>query len=115
MARTNKLLKQYESSLNDKDMSTFRIRRSEPEDRMAPGIRLATMHRVKGLEFDRVIIAGVNAGIVPYEGLGTDSSDPMVKIESEISYFICVTLSTDIIFHNPFLFISYSSPSFWCH
>jgi superfamily I DNA/RNA helicase len=84
VARTNKLLKQYESSLNDKDMSTFRIRRSEPEDRMAPGIRLATMHRVKGLEFDRVIIAGVNAGIVPYEGLGTDSSDPMVKIESEI-------------------------------
>ncbi len=84
VARTNKLLKQYESSLNDKGMSTFRIRRSEPEDRMAPGIRLATMHRVKGLEFDRVIIAGVNAGIVPYEGLGTDSSDPMVKIESEI-------------------------------
>lgn len=31
------------------------------------GIRLATMHRVKGLEFHHVIISGVNAGVVPWE------------------------------------------------
>lgn len=84
VARTNKLLKQYESALNDKDMDTYFIRRSEAEDRMAPGLRLATMHRVKGLEFDRVIIAGVNDGIVPYEGVMSDSSDPIVKRESEV-------------------------------
>jgi superfamily I DNA/RNA helicase len=29
------------------------------------GVRLATMHRVKGLEFSHVIIAWVNEGIVP--------------------------------------------------
>jgi len=84
VARTNKLLKQYESALNDKDMDTYFIRRSEAEDRMAPGLRLATMHRVKGLEFDRVIIAGLNDGIVPYEGVMSDSSDPIVKRESEV-------------------------------
>ncbi|WP_423815916.1 3'-5' exonuclease [Salinibacter altiplanensis] len=32
----------------------------QAEDRSAPGVRLATMHRAKGLEFARVIIAGVN-------------------------------------------------------
>ena len=84
VARTNKLLKQYESALNDKDMDTYFIRRSEAEDRMASGLRLATMHRVKGLEFDRVIIAGVNHGIVPYEGVMSDSLDPIVKRESEV-------------------------------
>ena len=29
------------------------------------GVRLATMHRVKGLEFDRVVMASVNADLVP--------------------------------------------------
>ncbi len=84
VARTNKLLKQYESALNDKGLDTFFVRRSEAEDRMAPGLRLATMHRVKGLEFNRVIIASANDGVVPYEGLGTDTSDPVVKKESEV-------------------------------
>ena len=31
------------------------------------------MHRVKGLEFDRVIITGVNAGTVPLEGADLSS------------------------------------------
>jgi superfamily I DNA/RNA helicase len=43
------------------------------------------MHRVKGLEFDRVIIAGVNDGIVPFEKVETISSDPTVRVESEIN------------------------------
>lgn len=60
------------------------IRRSEAEDRKIPGVRLATMHRVKGLEFDRVIIAGVNDGIVPYEKGASSPSDPVLKAESEV-------------------------------
>jgi superfamily I DNA/RNA helicase len=83
VARTNEMLKQYESALGEKGVETYRIRRTEPEDRKVPGLRLATMHRVKGLEFDRVIIAGVNEGIVPYEAAEGDSSDPVVQIESE--------------------------------
>ncbi len=84
VARTNRLLKQYESVLNEKGIAIFRIRRSDPEDRAAPGIRLATMHRVKGLEFDRVIIAGVNDGVVPFAGMGSGSSDPVIQMESEV-------------------------------
>ena len=44
---------------------TYRVRRSDADDRSKPGLRLATMHRVKGLEFDRMVIARVNEGIVP--------------------------------------------------
>jgi len=84
VARTNELLRQYQGALHVKGIKTYLIRRSQAEDRESPGLRLATMHRVKGLEFDRVIIAAVNKGVVPYEGIGVESSDPVVQIESEL-------------------------------
>lgn len=83
VARTHDLLKQYEGALKAKGKETFFIRRSEAEDRNVSGVRLATMHRVKGLEFDRVIIAGVNSGIVPFEGHWEASSDQVVRRENE--------------------------------
>ena len=84
VARTHDLLKQYEGAFKAKGMETYFIRRSEPEDCRKPGIRLATMHRVKGLEFERVIIAGVNDGIVPLRGEWLETSDSVVQNESEI-------------------------------
>lgn len=83
VARTDSLLRQYEEGLKQEGIGTYFIRRSEAEDQTIPGLRMATMHRVKGLEFDRVIIAGVNDGIVPYEGYGAGSSDPVVKRDTE--------------------------------
>jgi superfamily I DNA/RNA helicase len=84
VARTHELLKQYEAALKESGVGTCFIRRSEAEDRRVPGLRLATMHRVKGLEFERVIITGVNDGLVPYEKTGRSSSDPVVQRESEV-------------------------------
>lgn len=83
VARTHELLKQYEAALKEAGFAIYFIRRSEAEDRSVSGLRLATMHRVKGLEFDRVIIAGVNEGIVPLESSWRGSSDPVVQAESE--------------------------------
>ena len=65
VVRTNRLLEQYRNALEERGIATYLIRRSEPEDRRVRGVRLATMHRVKGLEFERVIIAGVNKGLLP--------------------------------------------------
>jgi len=67
VARTNDLLKQYESALEERGIKTYLIKRSVAEDRKTSGLRLATMHRVKGLEFDEVIIASLNKGIMPLE------------------------------------------------
>ncbi len=83
VARKSDLLKQYEGSLSERGWKTYPIRRSEPEDRSHPGLRMATMHRVKGLEFDRVIIAGVNEGILPHKTGAVESADPVVKREAE--------------------------------
>ena len=84
VARTHELLRQYEGALQAKGLATCLIRRSEAEDRRKEGLRLATMHRVKGLEFDRVIIARVNDGIVPFEDAVDSSSDMAIQTELDI-------------------------------
>ena len=83
VARTHDLLKQYDGALKAKGFNTYFIRRSEAEDRRKDGVRLATMHRVKGIEFDRVIIAGVNDGIVPLEVDWNKSNDKVIQTEAE--------------------------------
>ncbi|MEN9577763.1 MAG: hypothetical protein RJA70_772 [Pseudomonadota bacterium] len=64
-ARTNKLVEQrYAQILKDAGFSVQIIKTDE--SRLGDGIRLATMHRIKGLEFPCVLIAGVAAGTMPY-------------------------------------------------
>jgi superfamily I DNA/RNA helicase len=46
------------------------------------GVRLATMHRVKGLEFPVMIVAAVNAGMVPMRVASADG-DPTARTEHE--------------------------------
>jgi superfamily I DNA/RNA helicase len=56
---------------------------SESDAAAGPGIRLATMHRIKGLEFPRVLIAGAHAGTVPLS-LGPDElPDDVAKAEHD--------------------------------
>jgi superfamily I DNA/RNA helicase len=38
---------------------------TDAEADLADGVRLATMHRVKGLEFPRMLLAGVQSGTMP--------------------------------------------------
>ena len=45
-------------------------------DETSRGVRLATMHRVKGLEFDRMVIVSVNETIVPLAAALPDDDDP---------------------------------------
>ncbi len=65
VARTKELRDRYGRALERWGLKTYRIRRSEPEDPERPGVRLATMHRVKGLEFRRVAVVGVSRENVP--------------------------------------------------
>jgi len=50
--------------LEDADLPVEVLEADSP-DETSTGVRLATMHRVKGLEFDHMVIASVNKGIVP--------------------------------------------------
>ena len=46
-------------------------------------VRLATMHRVKGLEFDRVMLAGVNADLAPLPAALDDRGDAVERESAE--------------------------------
>ena len=49
---------------------------TESPDDAAGGVRLATMHRVKGLEFDRIVIASANENLVPLAATIPDGDGP---------------------------------------
>lgn len=85
VVRTNDLLRQYEIALKEKGLKTYLVRRSTPDDRSAAGLRLATMHRIKGLEFDEVIIAGVTEGIMPLQLPSIPDQSPDLEEEHEQS------------------------------
>jgi len=83
VVRTNKLLEQYKQTLAERGIKIYKVRRSEGEDRTKEGLRIATMHRVKGLEFDHMLIAGVNDGVVPLQYAIEKTEDPVVRRENE--------------------------------
>ncbi|MBF1263257.1 MAG: AAA family ATPase, partial [Lautropia mirabilis] len=58
VSRTNRLLDELSGELGCHGIEHLRLDADTPDDADVPGIRLATMHRVKGLEFDVVIVAG---------------------------------------------------------
>jgi superfamily I DNA/RNA helicase len=65
-ARTHdRLEKRYAALLRGAGFAVQFIK--EDESSLGEGIRLATMHRVKGLEFPCVLLAGVQDGLVPLE------------------------------------------------
>jgi superfamily I DNA/RNA helicase len=65
VARThNQLMYEYIPALQQAGLPYLYLQADTPEY-VGSGIRLATMHRVKGLEFGHVYLVGVNEGTVP--------------------------------------------------
>jgi superfamily I DNA/RNA helicase len=58
VARTNEEVTEYSRWLEGAGLQVLKLDRGTPDDHEKAGIRVATMHRVKGLEFDAVILAG---------------------------------------------------------
>ncbi len=52
-------------ALTDDGFRVYALKSTSKDDRDMDGIRVGTMHRVKGLEFKYMFIAGVNAGAFP--------------------------------------------------
>lgn len=65
VARTRKLVDDYIALFTRAGIRSYVIKRNKVDDRSFDGLRIATMHRVKGLEFKYVFIAAVNNRIVP--------------------------------------------------
>lgn len=79
VARTSKLLREsYQPILKELGIPHTLLDKGQE----GKGIRLATMHRVKGLEFPIMILAGINSGVIPLR-LPAADSDPIAKADHE--------------------------------
>ncbi|MGF1614203.1 MAG: UvrD-helicase domain-containing protein [Gammaproteobacteria bacterium] len=84
VARTNSELDGIEQNLVRADIPVSRINPKEPDRSRQDGVRLATMHRVKGLEFDTVILASVNERLVPLAHVLAAKGDAVEQQQADI-------------------------------
>ena len=67
IARTKKLVETYSAHLRTAGIEVYQVKADAVDQRDRAGVRAATMHRVKGLEFEHVIVVAANRGIVPLD------------------------------------------------
>ena len=59
------MLDDYIAHFTSSGIRCYEIKRNRADDRGLDGIRVATMHRVKGLEFQYVFVVAANNRIIP--------------------------------------------------
>lgn len=77
-------VKAYIKQLNDNGIRSYELKQGD--DRTMEGVRVGTMHRVKGLEFQCMFIAGVNKDVFP-------PKDPKRLRESKCLMYVALTRS----------------------
>ena len=94
VARTHKLINGYKDGLRNNGIDVFEITTNKVDDRSRDEVRIATMHRVKGLEFNYIFAAGVNNKALP-NGVRSDFSDDvsLEEFETEEKCLLYVTLT----------------------
>lgn len=63
--RTNALVDKYCTALSANGIEVKKISRSQPDNLAESGVRVATMHRVKGLQFDYMLLPSLSADVLP--------------------------------------------------
>ena len=99
-----------EQSLRVQGVETTVIERNAIDDGTGAGVRLATMHRVKGLEFERVEMVSVNRGLVPLsaaiDGRSDAASRETAETEERALMYVAATRAK-----KELLVLSYGVPS----
>ncbi len=70
--------------LDDAELDRSRASREEGGSDSSPRVTLITMHNTKGLEFERVIITGLEEGLFP--GFGSETDEESLEEERRIFY-----------------------------
>jgi superfamily I DNA/RNA helicase/mRNA-degrading endonuclease RelE of RelBE toxin-antitoxin system len=95
VARTNREISLIEKLLSQVGVDTSIIKPSEAETKTRNVLKLATIHRVKGLEFDQLILASANEGLIPLfsalEGKADESSLIQAETEERSLVYVAIT------------------------
>ncbi|MDL2059824.1 3'-5' exonuclease [Mesosutterella sp. AGMB02718] len=98
-ARTDSLLDDYQRALSQRGIRTLQISRNVPDDPNAAGVRSATLHRLKGLEFRAVFIAGADDGNIPDAQTLNEAATPEERSEAELAertlFHVALTRAVD--------------------
>lgn len=84
VGRTATQLRPVEQALEQHGVDARRISR-DSTDSAGAGVRLANMHRIKGLEFRVVFLVGIRAGVVPLERTMSGTEDVTEKRAREFN------------------------------
>ncbi len=109
-ARTrSKITDRYRPILEAAGIRTVMVEKDPESEARKPGVRLATMHRLKGLEFPRVILAGVQEGTLPLPP-SYDSAD-QASAEDHLLQERCLFYVASTRARDQLVITGYGSPS----
>ena len=90
VARTHKLLDDYIRNFISNKIRCYEIKGNKSDDRSIDDLRVATMHRAKGLEFQYVFIVAANKNVIPLKSAinhtDTVSENESIKAEKCLLY-----------------------------
>lgn len=99
VVRTNDLAVSYAQALTAQGIAVHPISRNRPDNPDIEGVRIATMHRIKGLEFKVVFIAGMDLDIFSSPEL-TDDLQPnkaCILLEKSL-FYVASSRACDLLF-----------------
>lgn len=110
VARTHRERDALAESLARSELPVVRLDAGTIDKGEQDGVRIATMHRVKGLEFDRMIMASINEGLVPHpralEGKGDEVEQSFAETEERALVYVAATRAK-----RELLVLSFGAPS----
>jgi hypothetical protein len=91
VAKTNALVTDLVTALTNKAIDCHTITASEGDDSQLPGLRCATMHRVKGIEFDHMILAHLERNL-------WTAPDGSIPVENRSLLYVAATRARKSVF-----------------
>jgi len=95
LSRTKNELNSVKEYLGRKGIRSYEIKQSRRDDKTIGGVRLSTMHRAKGLEFDCVIIMGMNQNNMPHQKTLESAESGVEKrellIQEKLLFYVAAT------------------------
>ena len=110
VARTKRERDAVAAALDGHDLPHIALEAGAVDSAEAEGVRLATMHRVKGLEFDRVVMASINADLVPLSAAIDARGDAVERDSAETEERALVYVAATRA-KKELLVLSFESPS----
>lgn len=97
--RTNELAATYAQAVEAQGIAVHPVSRNRPDDPEIEGMRFATMHRVKGLEFKVVFIAGLEEGKFPLPAPTDDATLEKARLAQEKAlFYVAASRASDLLF-----------------